>query len=58
MQAKARGDILVVGVASDADILSHKGPPILNIQERAEILRHCKFVNEVVTDIPYAPTLE
>ena len=58
MQAKARGDWLVVGINSDADILSHKGPPILNVRERAEIMRHCKYVDEVVTDVPYAPTME
>ena len=58
MQSKARGDKLVVGVNSDEDILSHKGPTILNVRERAEILRHCKYVDEVVRDVPYAPTME
>ena len=41
-------DILVAGVNSDADLLVNKGPTILNENERAEILRHCKFVDEVV----------
>lgn len=41
-------DILVVGVNSDADLMTNKGPTILNQDERAEILRHCKFVDEVV----------
>ena len=41
-------DVLVVGVNSDQDLLVNKGPTILNQDERAEILRHCKFVDEVV----------
>ena len=35
-----------------------KGPPILNVQERAEIIRHCKFVDEVQIDVPYTPNIE
>lgn len=57
-QAKALGDYLVVGVNSDADILKTKGPTILNVRERAEILRHCKFVDEVAPDMEYTPTME
>lgn len=41
-------DVLVVGVNSDHDLMINKGPTILNENERAEILRHCKFVDEVV----------
>ena len=47
-QAKNMSDILVAGVNSDEDLLKNKGPTILNQEERAEILRHCKFVDEVV----------
>jgi cytidyltransferase-like protein len=47
-QAKNMSDILVVGVNSDTDLMINKGPTIMNEQERAEILRHCKFVDEVV----------
>lgn len=57
-QSKAFGDILVVGVNSDADILKTKGPTVMNCAERSEIFRHCKFVDEVVPDTPYTPTLE
>lgn len=57
-QSKAFGDILVVGVNSDADILKTKGPTIMNCAERSEIFRHCKFVDEVVPDTPYTPTLD
>lgn len=47
-QAKNMSDILVAGVNSDEDLLINKGPTILNVEERSEILRHCKFVDEVV----------
>ena len=57
-QAAQFGNYLVCGVAADAEILANKGPPILNVHERAEIMRHCKFVDEVQIDIPYTPSLE
>lgn len=57
-QAKNMSDILVAGVNSDADLLKNKGPTILNEEERAEILRHCKFVDEVVVGTQYTPDFE
>ena len=57
-QAKACGDELVVGTCSDEEILKTKGPTIFNGRERAEIMRHCKFVDEVQADTPYTPTIE
>lgn len=33
-QAKALGDILVVGVHTDAEIAKHKGPPVFTEEER------------------------
>lgn len=35
-----------------------KGPSILNVKERAEIIKHCKFVDEVQIDVPYTPNVE
>lgn len=52
-QAKALGDILVAGVNSDEDLLRNKGPTVLNCKERADILRACKWVDEVVEDTEY-----
>lgn len=57
-QAKALTDILVVGVHSDAEILRHKGPPVMNEQERLATVKACKWVDEVVFDTPYDPSLE
>jgi cytidyltransferase-like protein len=57
-QAKALGDILVVGVNSDAEILKNKGPTVLTCKERADILRACKWVDEVHEDTEYTVRLE
>ena len=52
------GDVLVCGVVSDEEILLNKGPAIMTIDERCEILNHCKFVNEVVRNVPYVPNID
>ena len=57
-QAKQLTDILVVGVHSDDEILKHKGPPVMNNEERLATVRACKWVDEVVLDTPYNPSLE
>jgi glycerol-3-phosphate cytidylyltransferase-like family protein len=51
-------DVLVLGVNSDADLLKTKGPTIMNNSERNEIMRHCKFVDEVIEETPYSPYLQ
>ena len=38
-QAKALGDVLVVGLVPDLEIRRCKGPPILNDHERLDLLR-------------------
>ncbi|KAI9224291.1 hypothetical protein BC828DRAFT_373793 [Blastocladiella britannica] len=52
-QAKAMGDILVVGVHSDAEILLNKGPTVMKEQERYAAVAACKWVDVVVPDAPY-----
>ena len=49
---------LVLGVAGDKEILENKGPTVLNTQERCEIFRHCKFVDEVLGEVIYTPTFD
>jgi len=56
-QAKAMGDILVCGANADEDLQRVKGPTIMNDAERAEIISHCKFVDEVHQCTPYIPDL-
>ncbi|KAG9449310.1 hypothetical protein H6P81_009275 [Aristolochia fimbriata] len=55
-QAKALGDELVVGVVSDEEIVKNKGPPVLSMEERVTLVRGLKWVDEVITDAPYAIT--
>lgn len=57
-QGRKFGDILVVGVNSDADVEKAKGPTLMNVRERAALIAACKWVDEVVIDTPYTPTIE
>ena len=57
-QAKRLGDVLVVGVISDEEILKAKGPPVMNLQERAAVISACKWVDEVHLGVDYAGTIE
>ncbi|KAK3848093.1 MAG: hypothetical protein J3R72DRAFT_429847 [Linnemannia gamsii] len=57
-QAKAMGDIVVAGVHSDAELLVHKGPTVMNENERMAAVAACKWVDEVVPDAPYSTSLE
>ena len=47
--ARAQGDLLVVGVNSDASVKSYKGPhlPIQPAEERAEVLAALRYVDYV-----------
>jgi ethanolamine-phosphate cytidylyltransferase len=49
---------LVVGVHSDEEISRNKGPPVMNEQERYALARSCKWIDEVVENAPYSPTIE
>ena len=55
-QAKAFGDYLIVGVVSDSEILANKGPPVFNESERIKMVEAVKWVDEVITDVPYEIT--
>ncbi|XP_022092473.1 ethanolamine-phosphate cytidylyltransferase-like [Acanthaster planci] len=57
-QAKLMGDYLIVGVHSDAEIMKHKGPPVINERERYAMVRAIKWVDEVIEDAPYVTEIE
>lgn len=49
---------LLVGVTGDEETHKRKGLTVLNGEERAETVRHCKWVDEVVPDCPWIVTPE
>ncbi len=57
-KAKALGDYLIVGVHSDEDVEFYKRRPILSLEERSEIIRSCKYVDEVIDGAPLVITLD
>jgi len=56
-QASKLGHILVVGVVSDEETLRAKGPTVFTAEERAFMIKECKWANEVQPNVPYTPTV-
>jgi cytidyltransferase-like protein len=52
-QAKALGDELVVGLVPDSEIRRCKGPPLMDEGERLKMVEGVKWVDEVITGVPY-----
>jgi len=49
---------IIVGVSSDEETLRLKGQTLMNEDERAESIGHCKWVNEVIMPCPWIITQE
>lgn len=57
-QAKKLGDVLVVGINKDEDIIRAKGPTIMNDKERIFLASACKWGDEFVGYTPYTPNIK
>ncbi|GFE55414.1 ethanolamine-phosphate cytidylyltransferase [Babesia ovis] len=57
-QAHKLGGKIVVGVVSDEETKNTKGiAPIYTAQERAELIKGCRWVHDVIVDTPYEVSL-
>jgi cytidyltransferase-like protein len=56
-KAKQFGDYLIVGVHSDEDVESYKRTPIISCEQRCEIIRNIKCVDEVIV-APLTPNID
>jgi ethanolamine-phosphate cytidylyltransferase len=57
-QAKRLCDVLVVGVHSDNEIEANKALPVMKEAERYSLLDHVRWIDEILYDVPYSPSLE
>ena len=53
--AKALGDILVVGVLTDRAVMEKKEKPIISFKERLDLVKAIKYVDCVVAQDDYSP---
>jgi len=51
-------DVLIVGIHSNEEIERQKGPPVMRQEERYELLKHIKWIDEISYDVPYCPSLQ
>jgi cytidyltransferase-like protein len=49
---------LIVGVNSDEDTLKYKGPVVLTYEERVKNISSCKYIDEILSDVPWVITEE
>lgn len=49
---------LIVGVSGDEETIRKKGKIVMSQKERCDILRHCKWVDEIICPCPWVITLD
>jgi len=57
-QAKSRCDHLLVGIHADNIVQTYKQKPTMSMEERIEVVRACKYVDDVLADAPLITTPE
>ena len=55
-KCKEFGEIVIIGVVSDKDSENYKRLPIINEEDRAEIIKNLKDVDEVIENCPLVIT--
>lgn len=55
-QAKALGDYLIVGVLTDEAVWEYKRQPIISFEQRIELVKNLKCVDEVMEQTELDPT--
>lgn len=56
LQAKNMCNYLVCGTHNDNDLSSTKGDSLLSYEERLYMLKHCRLIDRVCSDVPYITT--
>lgn len=49
---------LIVGVSGDEETIQKKGKIVMNEQEREDMIRHCKWVDETICPCPWVVTVD
>ena len=49
---------MIVGVSGDKETIEKNGKIVMDEFERSEILKHCKWVDEVLMPCPWVVTIE
>jgi cytidyltransferase-like protein len=57
-RAREQGDLLVVGIHSDAVVAGYKRQPIMTMEERIAVVQACRYVDEVIPDAPLHPSAD
>jgi len=52
-KVRALGDYLLVGICADGDVEVYKRRTILTMQERVASAAGCRYVDEVIPDVPW-----
>ena len=51
-KAREEGDYLIVGIHRDDEVADYKRQPYLTMEERRIAIEACRYVDEVIVDVP------